>query len=98
MDTMMPHEPRATRRLTREQARQLAEAVGEEARAVDPISNEALYQRLVAPRKLASVAEVRRSNVEVRRSKPTSVLVSAANHTFRIIVLAILVVTASPVE
>ena len=91
MDTMMPNEPRAARRLALEQVLKLAEATREEARADDPISNEALYQRLVAPRKLASV-------VEPRRSKPASALVSAANHTFWIIVLAVLVVTASPLE
>src|SRR5215831_18902056 len=115
MDTMMPNElgPRATARLVLEQAHKLAEAGREEARAEDPISNEALYQRLVAPRKPASVVEPRRSKpasvveprrskpasvVEPRRSKPASVLVSGANHTFWIIVLAILVVTASPLE
>ena len=101
MDTMMPNEPRATRRLALEQILKLAEAAREEARADDPISNEALYQCLVAPRKLASVVEPRRSTasmVEPRRSKPASAFVSAANHTFWIIVLAILVVTASPLE
>src|SRR5262245_5805483 len=104
MDSMMPNElgPRATSRLVFEQARKLAEAAREEARAEDPISNEALYQRLVAPRKPASVVEPRRSKpasvVEPRRSKPASVLVSAASHTFWIIVLAVLVVTASPLE
>jgi len=104
MDTMMPNElgPRATARLVLEQAHKLAEAGREEARADDPISNEALYQRLVAPRKLASVVEPRRSKpasvAEPRRSKPASALVSAANHTFWIIVLAVLVVTASPLE
>src|SRR5215472_17404336 len=113
MDTMMPNEPRAIRRLALEQVLKLAEAAREEARADDPISNEALYQRLVAPRKLASVVEPRRSKpasvveprrskpasmVEPRRSKPASALVSAANHTFWIIVLAILVVRASPLE
>ena|SRR5215472_18083869 len=104
MDTMMPNElgPRATARLVLEQAHKLAEAGREEARADDPISNEALYQRLVAPRKLASVVEPRRSKpasvAEPRRSKPASALVSAANHTFWIIVLAVLVVTVSPLE
>jgi hypothetical protein len=102
MDTMMPNEPRAARRLALEQVLKLAEAAREEARADDPISNEALYQRLVAPRKLTSVVEPRRSKpasmVEPRRSKPASAFVSAANHTFWIIVLAILVVTASPLE
>ena len=104
MDTMMPNElgPRATSRLVLEQAGKLAEAAREEARADDPISNEALYQRLVAPRKPASVVEPRRSKpasvVEPRRSKPASVLVSAANHTFWIIVFAILAATASPLE
>ena len=107
MDSMMPNElgPRATSRLVFEQARKLAEAAREEARADDPISNEALYQRLVAPRKLASVVELelrmRRSepaSALVRRSEPASALVSAANHTFWIIVLAFLVVTASPLE
>jgi len=34
----------------------------------------------------------------LRRSEPTSALVSAANHTFWIIVLAILAATASPLE
>ena len=91
MDTVMPSElgPRATRRLVLEQARKLAEAARDE----DPISNDALYQRLVAPRKLASVVEPR-----MRRSEPASALVSAANHTFWIIVLAILAATASPLE
>ena len=77
----------------------------EAARDEDPISNDALYQRLVAPRKLASVVELelrmRRSesaSALVRRSEPTSALVSAANHTFWIIVLAILAATASPLE
>src|SRR5215472_1651596 len=55
MDTMMPNEPRAARRLALEQVLKLAEAAREEARADDPISNEALYQRLVAPRKLAAL-------------------------------------------
>src|SRR5215510_13702692 len=107
MDTMMPNElgPRATSRLVLEQAGKLAEAAREEARADDPISNDALYQRLVAPRKLASVVELelrmRRSepaSALVRRSEPASALVSAANHTFWIIVLAILAATASPLE
>src|SRR5215472_14783848 len=102
MDTMMSNELGLRATLVLEQARKLAEAAREEARADDPISNEALYQRLVAPRKPASVVEPRRSKpasvVEPRRSKPASVLVSAANHTFWIIVLAILVVTASPLE
>ena len=77
----------------------------EAARDEDPISNDALYQRLVAPRKLASVVELelrmRRSesaSALVRRSEPTSALVSAANHMFWIIVLAILAATASPLE
>jgi hypothetical protein len=101
MDTVMPSElgPRATQRLVLEQARKLAEAARDE----DPISNDALYQRLVAPRKLASVVEprMRRSepaSARVRRSEPASALVSAANHTFWIIVLAILAATASPLE
>ena len=103
MDTVMPSElgPRATQRLVLEQARKLAEAARDE----DPISNDALYQRLVAPRKLASVVELelrmRRSepaSALVRRSEPTSALASAANHTFWIIVLAILAATASPLE
>src|SRR5215510_10975495 len=103
MDTVMPSElgPRATQRLVREQARKLAEAARDE----DPIRNDALYQRLVAPRKLASVVELelrmRRSepaSALVRRSEPTSALASAANHTFWIIVLAILAATASPLE
>ena len=107
MDTVMPSElgPRATQRLVLEQARKLAEAAREAARDEDPISNDALYQRLVAPRKLASVVELelrmRRSesaSALVRRSKPTSALVSAANHMFWIIVLAILAATASPLE
>ena len=72
-----------------EQARKLA------ARDEDPISNDALYQRLVAPRKLASVVEL---ELRMRRSEPASALVSAANHTFWIIVLAILAATASPLE
>ena len=63
MDTMMPNELGLRATLVLEQARKLAEA----ARADDPISNEALYQRLVAPRKPASV-------VEPRRSKPASVV------------------------
>ena len=101
MDTVMPSElgPRATQRLVVEQARKLA------ARDEDPISNDALYQRLVAPRKLASVVELelrmRRSepaSALVRRSEPASALVSAANHMFWIIVLAILAATASPLE
>ena len=77
----------------------------EAARDEDPISNDALYQRLVAPRKLASVVELelrmRRSepaSALVRRSEPASALVSAANHMFWIIVLAILAATASPLE
>jgi len=74
-----------------EQARKLAEAARDE----DPISNDALYQRLVAPRKLASVVEL---ELRMRRSEPASALVSAANHTFWIIVLAILAATASPLE
>jgi hypothetical protein len=101
MDTVMPSElgPRATQRLVLEQARKLAEAARDE----DPISNDALYQRLVAPRKLASVVELlmRRSepaSALVRRSEPASALVSAANHMFWIIVLAILAATASPLE
>ena len=103
MDTVMPSElgPRATQRLVLEQTRKLAEAARDE----DPISNDALYQRLVAPRKLASVVELelRRRRSEsasalVRRSEPTSALVSAANHTFWIIVLAISAATASPLE
>jgi hypothetical protein len=105
MDTVMPSElgPRATQRLVLEQARKLAEAAREAARDEDPISNDALYQRLVAPRKLASVVELvmRRSepaSALVRRSEPTSALVSAANHMFWIIVLAILAATASPLE
>ena len=91
MDTVMPSElgPRATQRLVLEQARKLA------ARDEDPISNNALYQRLVAPRKLASVVEL---ELRMRRSEPASALVSAANHTFWIIVLAILAATASPLE
>jgi len=91
MDTVMPSElgPRATQRLVLEQARKLA------ARDEDPISNDALYQRLVAPRKLASVVEL---ELRMRRSEPASALVSAANHTFWIIVLAILAATASPLE
>jgi hypothetical protein len=91
MDTVMPSElgPRATQRLVLEQARKLAEAARDE----DPISNDALYQRLVAPRKLASVVELL-----MRRSEPASALVSAANHMFWIIVLAILAATASPLE
>lgn len=95
MDTVMPSElgPRATQRLVLEQARKLAEAAREAARDEDPISNDALYQRLVAPRKLASVVELR-----MRRSEPASALVSAANHMFWIIVLAILAATASPLE
>ena len=101
MDTVMPSElgPRATQRLVLEQARKLA------VRDEDPISNDALYQRLVAPRKLASVVELelrmRRSepaSALVRRSEPASALVSAANHMFWIIVLAILAATASPLE
>lgn len=101
MDTVMPSElgPRATQRLVVEQARKLT------ARDEDPISNDALYQRLVAPRKLASVVELelrmRRSepaSALVRRSEPASALVSAANHMFWIIVLAILAATASPLE
>ena len=101
MDTVMPSElgPRATQRLVLEQARKLA------ARDEDPISNDALYQRLVAPRKLASVVELelrmRRSepaSALVRRSEPASALVSAANHMFWIIVLAVLAATASPLE
>ena len=101
MDTVMPSElgPRATQRLVVEQARKLA------ARDEDPISNDALYQRLVAPRKLASVVELelrmRRSepaSALVRHSEPASALVSAANHMFWIIVLAILAATASPLE
>jgi len=93
MDTVMPSElgPRATQRLVLEQARKLAEAARDE----DPISNDALYQRLVAPRKLASVVEL---ELRMRRSEPASALVSAANHTFWIIVLAILAATASPLE
>ena len=67
----------------------------EAARDEDPISNDALYQRLVAPRKLASVVEL---ELRMRRSDPASALVSAANHTFWIIVLAILAATASPLE
>ena len=74
-----------------EQARKLAEAARDE----DPISNDALYQRLVAPRKLASVVEL---ELRMRRSEPASALVSAANHMFWIIVLAILAATASPLE
>ena len=75
----MPNElgPRATSRLVLEQAGKLAEAAREEARADDPISNHALYQRLVAPRKLASVVEL---ELRMRRSEPASALVSAANH------------------
>ena len=97
MDTVMPSElgPRATQRLVLEQARKLAEAAREAARDEDPISNDALYQRLVAPRKLASVVEL---ELRMRRSEPASALVSAANHTFWIIVLAILAATASPLE
>src|SRR5215475_14530530 len=97
MDTMMPNElgPRATSRLVLEQAGKLAEAAREAARDEDPISNDALYQRLVAPRKLASVVEL---ELRKRRSKPASALVSAANHMFWIIVLAILAATASPLE
>jgi hypothetical protein len=128
---MMPNElgPRATQRFALEQARKLAEAVREEARADDPITpDEALYRRLVAPRKLESVVELRRSkpvahsltgapdltcSKSVRDrdreqaaagsessacGKWSSALVSAANHTFWITVLAILVVTASPLE
>ena len=93
MDTVMPSElgPRATQRLVLEQARKLAEAARDE----DLISNDALYQRLVAPRKLASVVEL---ELRMRRSEPASALVSAANHTFWIIVLAILAATASPLE
>ena len=93
MDTVMPSElgSRATQRLVLEQARKLAEAARDE----DPISNDALYQRLVAPRKLASVVEL---ELRMRRSEPASALVSAANHTFWIIVLAILAATASPLE
>ena len=93
MDTVMPSElgPRATQRLVLEQTRKLAEAARDE----DPISNDALYQRLVAPRKLASVVEL---ELRMRRSEPASALVSAANHTFWIIVLAILAATASPLE
>ena len=93
MDTVMPSElgPRATQRLVLEQARKLAEAARDE----DPISNDALYQRLVAPRKLASVVEL---ELRMRRSEPASALVSAANHMFWIIVLAILAATASPLE
>ena len=97
--------PRAIQRRVLEQARKLAEAAREAARDEDPISNDALYQRLVAPRKLTSVVELelrmRRSkpaSALVRRSEPASALVSAANHMFWIIVLAILVVTASPLE
>jgi len=50
MHTMIPNElgPRATQRLVLVQARKLAEPAREEARADDPISNEALYQRLKA--------------------------------------------------
>ena len=68
MDTVMPSElgPRATN-ASCWQARKLTEATREAARDEDPISNEALYQRLVAPRKPASV-------VEPRRSKPASVV------------------------
>jgi len=107
MDTVMPSElgPRATQRLVLGQARKLAEAAREAARDEDPISNDALYQRLVAPRKLASVVELelrmRRSkpaSALMRRSEPASALVSAANHMFWIIVLAILAATASPLE
>ena len=130
MDTMTPNElgPRATQRFALEQARKLAEAVREEARADDPITPEALYRRLVAPRKLASVVELRRSKPVTHSltgapdltcsksvgdrdreqasagsqssacGKWSSALVSAANHTFWITVLAILVVTASPLE
>ena len=105
MDTVMPSElgPRATQRLVLEQARKLAEAAREAARDEDPISNDALYQRLVDPRKLASVVEPRMRRSEpasalVRRSEPASALVSAANHMFWIIVLAILAATASPLE
>jgi len=67
MDTVMPSElgPRATQRLVLEQARKLAEAARDE----DPISNDALYQRLVAPRKLASVVEL---ELRMRRSEPAS--------------------------
>jgi hypothetical protein len=97
--------PRATQRLVLEQTRKLAEAAREAARDEDPISNDALYQRLVAPRKLASVVELelrmRRSepaSALVRRSEPASALVSAANHMFWIIVPAILAATASPLE
>ena len=97
--------PRAIQRRVLEQARKLAEAAREAARDEDPISNDALYQRLVAPRKLASVVELelrmRRSepaSALVRRSEPASALVSAANHMFWIIVLAILAATASPLE
>ena len=44
----------------------------EAARDEDPISNDALYQRLVAPRKLASVVEL---ELRMRRSEPASALV-----------------------
>ena len=93
MDTVMPSElgPRATQRFVLEQTRKLAEAARDE----DPISNDALYQRLVAPRKLASVVEL---ELRMRRSEPASALVSAANHMFWIIVLAILAATAGPLE
>src|SRR6516164_7296486 len=106
MDTVMPSElgPRATN-ASCWQARKLTEATREAARDEDPISNDALYQRLVAPRKLASVVELelrmRRSepaSALVRRSEPASAVVSAANHMFWIIVLAILAATASPLE
>jgi len=96
MDTVMPSElgPRATN-ASCWQARKLTEVAREAARDEDPISNDALYQRLVAPRKLASVVEL---ELRMRRSEPASALVSAANHTFWIIVLAILAATASPLE
>src|SRR6516162_4414161 len=70
MDTVMPSElgPRATQRLVLEQVRKLAEVARDE----DPISNDALYQRLVAPRKLASVVEL---ELRMRRSEPASALV-----------------------
>ena len=96
MDTVMPSElgPRATN-ASCWQARKLTEATREAARDEDPISNDALYQRLVAPRKLASVVEL---ELRMRRSEPASALVSAANHMFWVIVLAILAATASPLE
>ena len=73
MDTVMPSElgPRATN-ATCWQARKLTEATREAARDEDPISNDALYQRLVAPRKLASVVEL---DLRMRRSEPASALV-----------------------